>query len=134
GVKALHPLRASELNPPSKHTVAHFFTEMKQYKIEKSKLEKGLKVRFPDARSWWDVGKLFPIMFMDRDKQHVAAFYPDGTPMERYVPDNWTSEFCDFASDSSEDDFPFSERFWIQDGVDMLAILNERGKELTDET
>lgn len=116
----------------NEHTMSQFLDEMKQYEIEKSKLENGLKVRFPEATSWWDVGKLFPIMFVDCDKRHVAAFYPDGTRMERYVPDGWTAEFDDFANNANNEDFPIQEKFWIQDGVDWLTILNERGGKLTE--
>jgi hypothetical protein len=116
----------------NEHTIDQFLAEMEQFEIERSKLEKGLKVRFPNANSWWDVGKLFPIMFVDCDKRHVAAFYPDGARMERYVPDGWTGGFDDFGNNSSEEDFPTREKFWVQDGVDLLAILNERGEKLTE--
>jgi hypothetical protein len=110
----------------NEHTMDHFLTEMQQFEIEKSKLEKGLKVRFPDAQSWWDVGKLFPIMFVNCDKRHVMAFYPDGARIERYVPDGWAGEFHDFANNASEEDFPLCERFWVQDGIDFLFIRLKR--------
>lgn len=113
----------------NEQTIAQFLSEMEQYEIEKTELENGLKLRFPDAQSWWDVGDLFPIMFVNFDKRHVAAFYPEGTRMERYVPDGWTSEFDDFANTASEEDFPVREKFWVQDGVDLLAVLNKRGEE-----
>jgi hypothetical protein len=110
-------------------TIDQFLTEMKEFEIDKSKLEKALATRFPSAKSWWDVGMLFPIMFIDVDNKHVAAFYPDGIPMERYVPDNWSSEFEDFATKYPEPIFPSKEKFWVQDGVDMLVVLNKRGNE-----
>jgi hypothetical protein len=111
-------------------TMQHFLTEMGKFEIDKARLGKALANRFPEAQSWWDVGKLFPIMFIDADRHHVTTFYLDGIPMERYVPDGWTSEFEDFASKFSEQDFPESEKFWVQDGVDMLMILNQRGAAL----
>lgn len=114
------------------YTMKQFLSKMEQYKVEKAKLENALKVRFPEATSWWDVGKLFPIMLVDCDKRHVSAFYLDGARMERYVPEGWTGEFDDFANNASEEDFPIQERFWVQDGVDLLAILNERGKKLAE--
>lgn len=113
-------------------TIDRFLAEMEEFEIERSKLADALSRRFPAAQSWWDVGKLFPILFVDADKRHVTAFYSSGIPMERYVPDGWTSEFEDFASKASENEFPTSEKFWIQDGVDMLAVLNERGRNLAD--
>lgn len=112
----------------NEHTMNRFLAKMEHFEIEKSKLENGLKARFPDAKSWWDVGKLFPIMFVDCDKRHVAAFYPDGARMERYIPDGWTGEFDDFANNAREEDFPGRERFWVQEGLDLLAVLNERGE------
>lgn len=114
-------------------TIDRFLSEMQEFEIDKAKLAGALARRFPDAQSWWDVGKLFPIMFVDVDKRHVAAFYSGGTPMERYAPNGWTSEFEDFASKFSEADFPSSERFWVQHGVDMLAVLNERGQKLAEQ-
>jgi len=116
----------------NERTMNQFLTEMEQYKIERSKLENGLKLRFPEATSWWDVGKLFPIMFVNCDKRHVAALYPFGVRMERYVPDGWIGEFDDFANNASEEDLPIQERFWIQEGVDLLAILNARGEKLSE--
>lgn len=117
----------------NEETMERFLSEMSEFELENSKLRDALARRFPEAQSWWDVGKLFPIMFVNADKRHVAAFYSNGIPMDRYVPDGWTSEFEDFASKYSEDDFPTSERFWVQDGVDMLAILNERGQKLAEQ-
>ena len=70
-------------------------------------------------------------MFVDFDHHHVSAFYPEGTCMERYVPDNWTSEFEDFATKYSDDRFPSHEKFWIQRCVDLLKELNERGQRIT---
>lgn len=116
----------------NEHTIDQFLDKMEQFEIERSKLENSLKVRFPDAKSWWDVGKLFPIMFVNCNKRHVAVLYPYGTRMERYVPDGWTGEFDDFANNASEEDFPVQERFWVQDGVDLLAVLNERGEKLAE--
>ena len=114
-------------------SIDQFLDAMRQFEIDSQKLRDALAVRFPAARSWWDVGKLFPIMFIDCDRRHVAAFYADGTAMERYIPDGWTSSFEDFASDYGEARFPTRERFWVQNGMDMLATLNDRGKELADE-
>ena len=114
-------------------TIDRFLDAMSEFEISHEKLRAGLARRFPSAESWWDVGKLFPIMFININDRHVTSFYASGIPMERYVPDGWTSEFEDFASKSSEQDFPVSERFWVQDGVDMLAILNERGKNLSNQ-
>ncbi|REK07894.1 MAG: group-specific protein [Planctomycetota bacterium] len=111
-------------------TIDRFLEEMSPFEIDKSILRKQLADRFDQAKSWWDVGDLFPIMFANADARHVAAFYPSGTPMERYVPDGWTSEFEDFATKYGDEEFPRAEKFWIQDGIDMLKILNERGKQL----
>lgn len=114
-------------------TIASFLSAMGQYEVEKLTLGKQLADRFDKAKSWWDVGDLFPIMFLDADRRHVAAFYSSGTPMERYIPDGWTSEFEDFATKYGDEDFPQAEKFWIQDGIDMLKILNERGEQLSQQ-
>lgn len=114
-------------------TVDSFLAEMQQYEIFKDDLTKDLIARLPGAQSWWDVGDLFPIMFVDFDRRHVCAFYPQGTPMERYIPDGWTSEFEDFATKYPEEYFPQSEKFWIRDGLDMLEELNERGRRLSQQ-
>ena len=83
-----------------------FLSQMRRYEINPKSLAKELEVRFPIAESFWDVIDLFPIMFVDFDHKHVCAFYPDGTPMERYIPDGWTSEFEDFATKYPESRFP----------------------------
>ncbi len=111
-------------------TMDLFLSKVSHLELEKGKLAKALERRFKDARSWWDVGALFPIMFIDTDRKHVSAFYPSGIRMERYVPDGWSSDFKDFATEYPEDLFPREEKFWVQDGVDMLAVLNERGAAL----
>jgi hypothetical protein len=86
-----------------------------------------LAKRYSSAQSWWDVQDLFPIMFVDFDQCKVAAFYADGTPMERYVPDGWEGRFIDFANDYPEDIFPTSSKFWVKGDSDLLALLNQRG-------
>lgn len=111
----------------NEETMDLFLSKVSHLELEKGKLAKALERRFKEARSWWDVGGLFPIMFIDVDRKHVSAFYPSGIPLERYVPDGWTSDFKDFADEYPEELFPREEKFWIQDGVDMLAVLNERG-------
>ena len=114
-------------------TMTLFLNAVEESKISKDDLAIELNQRFPKANSWWDVGDLFPIMFIDCDKQRVIAFYPCGTPMERYVPDDWQGEFEDFASTLSEVEFPSSEKFWVQNGVDMLSELNRRGQKVADQ-
>lgn len=117
----------------NEETIDEFLAAMSEFEIGKAKLSDALARRFPEAQSWWDVGKLFPIMFVNTDKRHVAAFYSGGIPMERYVPDGWTSEFEDFAAKFSDDEFPVGERFWVQDGIDMLSELNKRGQKIADQ-
>lgn len=114
----------------NEQTMDRFLEEMEQFRIDRSVLSEGLARRFSQAQSWWDVGKLFPMIFVNCDKRHVSAFYSQGVQMERFIPDGWSGEFTDFANNANEEDFPVSERFWIQDGVDMLAVLNERGEKL----
>jgi hypothetical protein len=114
----------------NEHTADKFLTKMQPFAINKADLAEELTVLFPDAQSWWDLDYLFPIMFVDFDRKHVCAFYPEGTRMERYIPDGWTSEFEDFATKYSEEHFPRKEKFWVRDGLDMLKELNERGRRL----
>ena len=114
-------------------TAGRFLAEMEQFEISKDDLAKELVARFPSAQSWWEVGDLFPIMFVDFDRKHVCAFYPQGTRMERYIPDGWTSEFEEFLTKYSEEYFPRREKFWVRDGLDMLKELNERGQRLSQQ-
>ena len=100
---------------------------MSRYEISKEILSLALALEYPSAKSWWDVQHLFPIMFVDFDECTVGAFYYDGICMERYVPNNWCGEFIDFANEYSEEKFPSSDKFWVQDGQDLLALLNKRG-------
>ena len=113
-----------------KVTQKQFLAKVESFEIDKAELAAELSIYFNDAQSWWDVSELFPIMFADFDRQHVAAFYPHGTRMERYVPDDWTGKFEDFATEYDENRFPLREKFWVQNGLDMLAVLNERGSNL----
>lgn len=105
----------------------YFLNCMSQYEIDKNILSLELAEKYPLAHSWWDVKDLFPIMFINFDNCEVGAFYPDGTPMERYIPDGWKGEFIDFANEYSEDIFPVAEKFWVKNGCDLLVLLNERG-------
>ncbi|MEL6350301.1 MAG: group-specific protein [Cyanobacteria bacterium J06627_28] len=104
-----------------------FLEYMSPFEVSKDSLSRELAQRYVSASSWWDVGDLFPIMFVDFDGAKVAAFYPDGTPMERYVPDGWESEFVDFANTYSAPIFPDKDKFWIKGGADLLKLLNKRG-------
>lgn len=111
-----------------KKTACAFFAEMRPYNTCITTLRKELAERFPAARSTWDVADLFPIMFVDFDRQHVCAFYSDGIRLERYVPNGWTSEFEDFLTRYPEDRFPRSQKYWILDNVDIIQELNRRGE------
>lgn len=102
---------------------------MHQYELNKDQLSLELTERLPSARSLWDVTDLFPIIFVDFDNERVSAFYSAGTPMEKHLPDGWSSKFEDFASDSPPDIFPKSEKFWVKGEIDLLQLLNDRGKE-----
>lgn len=104
-----------------------FLDCISEFELHRDQLSMELVKRFTTARSWWDVGDLFPIMFVNFDECKVGAFYPDGTPMERYIPDDWEGKFIDFANEYPEDVFPVKEKFWIKGDSDLLKILNERG-------
>lgn len=108
---------------------AEFLACLKDYEMAPDTLARELAQRYQTARSWWDVGDLFPVMFIDFDKREVGAFYSQGTAMERYVPDGWTSRFIDFATEYPEEVFPESSKFWVKGGVDLLVLLNKRGAE-----
>lgn len=113
----------------NQETAEQFLGCMSQYEVQRDDLSIELAKRYTTARSWWDVKDLFPIMFVNFDDCKVGAFYPDGTPMERYIPDGWTGEFIDFANEYPEDIFPVEEKFWVKGGSDLLKLLNERGAE-----
>jgi hypothetical protein len=113
-------------------TKQKFICSIAEFEIDKNELSIDLARRFSTARSWWDVEDLFPILFIDFDNSHVGAFYYEGTPMERYIPDGWTSEFIDFANKYPEEIFPIEDKFWIKGGSDLLQLLNERGSHEID--
>lgn len=105
-----------------------FLQHISADEIARDDLSVELARRYPTARSWWDVGDLFPIMFADFDNKTAAGFYHEGIPMERYAPDGWRAEFIDFANDYPEDIFPRAEKFWVKGNSDLLELLNERGR------
>lgn len=108
---------------------AEFLACLKDYEVAPDTLAMELVKRYQTAYSWWDVGDLFPMMFVDFDRREVGAFYSQGAAMERYVPDGWTGRFVDFATEYSEDAFPTSSKFWVKGAVDLLTLLNKRGAE-----
>lgn len=110
----------------NQETVEKFLENMSDFEISKSKLSFEFAKRYTTATSWWDVNDLFPILFVDFDNKRVGAFYSEGTPMERYIPDGWTGEFIDFADEYEENIFSSSEKFWIKGDSDLLKLLNER--------
>ncbi|WP_064713351.1 hypothetical protein [Rhizobium bangladeshense] len=112
----------------NENTAEPFLNAPEVHKLDIAFLRKSLLDRFPNAESWWDVGYLFPVAFIDFDNKHVGAFYQSGPRLERYIPDGWTGEFVDFANAYPEEIFPTVEKFWIVDGKDLLAELNERGR------
>ncbi|AOJ64590.1 hypothetical protein WJ32_18600 (plasmid) [Burkholderia ubonensis] len=105
-----------------------FLTALVTHKLSLQFLRDALLERFPSAQSWWDVGFLFPIAFIDFDNKRFAGFYHNGPRLERYVPDGWVGEFVDFANTYPEEVFPVADKFWIVDGRDLLHELNERGR------
>lgn len=104
-----------------------FLKHISDLEVVRDDLSRELAQRYPTAKSWWDVGDLFPIMFVDFDNKRVAGFYHEGVPMERYVPDGWDGQFIDFANEYPEDIFPKAEKFWVKGDSDLLQLLNERG-------
>lgn len=113
----------------NEHNAARFLESISEFEVRRDDLAIELAQRYSKARSWWDVSELFPIMFVDFDNHRAAAFYHEGTPMERYVPDGWVGEFVDFANEYPESVFPKAEKFWVKDDSDLLQLLNERGRE-----
>jgi len=111
----------------NQETAQQFLDCMSEFELNKDELSMELAKRYTTARSWWDVSDLFPIMFVNFDDCKVGAFYPEGTPMERYIPDGWTGEFIDFANEYTEDVFPVDDKFWVKGNSDLLKLLNERG-------
>ncbi|WP_283150485.1 hypothetical protein [Silvimonas soli] len=112
------------------HTAAEFLRAPEAHKLNLEFLRQVLLERLPSAESWWDVGFLFPIAFIDFDSKRFAGFYQNGPRFERYVPDGWEGEFVDFANTYPEDVFPVADKFWIVDGRNLLHELNERGRAL----
>lgn len=108
---------------------AEFLACLADYEVAPDTLARELAERYATAQSWWDVGDLFPIMFVDVDARDVGAFYASGVAMERYLPDGWTGRFVDFATDYPESVFPTASKFWVKGGVDLLALLNQRGEQ-----
>ncbi|MGS1125885.1 hypothetical protein ACVCL3_02715 [Rhodanobacter sp. UC4437_H4] len=112
----------------NRESAERFLDFMSEYEVGKDQLSVELARRYSQAQSWWDVADLFPIIFVDFDNERVAAFYPRGTPMEKYLPDGWDGEFRDFATEYPAEIFPEDEKFWVKGGADLLQLLNERGK------
>ena len=110
------------------NTADKFLNASNARKLPLDFLRKALLERFASAQSWWDVGFLFPIAFIDFDNRRLAGFYQSGARLERYVPDGWVGEFADFANTYPEEVFPAADKFWIVDGKDLLHELNERGR------
>ncbi|OYE00429.1 group-specific protein [Nostoc sp. 'Peltigera membranacea cyanobiont' 232] len=113
----------------NRENAQEFLDFMSKYEVNKDELSMELAKSYLSARSWWDVKDLFPIMFVNFENCKVGAFYPDGVPLERYLPDGWKGEFVDFANEYPDDIFPVEEKFWIKKGCDLLALLNKRGAE-----
>lgn len=112
------------------HTAEKFLGAPETRELSLEFLRRALLERFPSAQSWWDVGFLFPISFVDFDNKRFAGFYQHGPRLERYIPDGWLGEFVDFANTYPESVFPAADKFWIVDGRDLLHELNERGRAL----
>ncbi|RKP43273.1 group-specific protein [Trinickia fusca] len=112
------------------NTIDEFMSVPEVHKLSLQFLRQALLQRFPGAQSWWDVGFLFPIAFVDFDNKRFAGFYHDGPRLERYVPYGWVGEFVDFANTYPEEIFPSADKFWIVDGRDLLHELNKRGRAL----
>lgn len=108
-------------------TAERFLEHMSEFEVQRDDLSLELAKRYTTAKSWWDVKDLFPIMFVNFDDSKVGGFYPDGAPMERYIPDGWSGEFIDFSNEYPEDIFPTEEKFWVKGDSDLLKLLNERG-------
>lgn len=105
-----------------------FLNEMRKHEVSAATLQSELLSRLQPGSTFWNLYDLFPIVFVDFDRQHVAGFYHDDTPMERFIAHGWQGEFTDFAMDFSEEIFPENEKFWVYQGQDILARLIEHGQ------
>jgi hypothetical protein len=72
-------------------TAEEFLSAPTTHKLSFQFLQNALLARFQSAQSWWDVGFLFPIAFIDFDRKRFAGSYQSGPQLERYVPDRWVS-------------------------------------------
>lgn len=101
-----------------------FLSNMSKYETSTKYLEDRLQKEYEAASSWWDVAELFPSLFVDFDLRCLCAFYSEGTPLERYVPDGWKSQFKDFTTD--EKVLPDREKYWLQGDKNILKELIAR--------
>ncbi|WP_231409493.1 hypothetical protein [Ralstonia solanacearum] len=114
----------------NENTVEEFIRAASDFELTEGELRSELLQRFQDAKSWWDVSDLFPIVFVDFDSKSYGAFYFSGAKMERYIPNGWRGEFVDFAKNYDEIVFPSSSKFWISGDLNMLDEINKRGEGL----
>lgn len=56
------------------NTVEAFLHAPEVHSLDLQFLRQALLERFPSAQSWWDVGFLFPIAFVDFDNSALPAF------------------------------------------------------------
>lgn len=56
-----------------------------------------------------------PSLYINFDKKQLYSIYPEYTAFEKYVPDGWKGEFCDFNYL-----IPKEERYWIENEVNII--------------
>lgn len=93
-----------------------FLGRMQAHRLEGDLLRELFLAAVDGASGWWDVADFVPSVFVDFDRRELWTVHGEGTPLEDFVPRGWEGSYGGFF-----DRLPVAERYWIRDGVDLLA-------------
>ncbi|WP_124728374.1 hypothetical protein [Staphylospora marina] len=75
------------------------------------------------ASGWQDLSGWEPSLLIDFDRQVLISRHPERHFFERYVPDRWIGEYCDFL-----EQVPEEERYWTRVRTDRPSEDGEDGE------
>lgn len=102
----------------------NIFTVDSEHEAEYLKCLAPYQVETEELRSYMelcdkedDIYDFFVSLLVDFDNKHLISYFPEPDPLDKYIPDDWTSEYRPIS-----DDVPKEMRYWISEsGKNMFC-------------
>jgi hypothetical protein len=107
----------------NEHNAGFFLERMQEFHVDWRVLGREFHAILEMTTDWWEVEHLMPMVFVDFDSRKLYTCYPEPYGFENHVPTGWKGQYSDFRGELPESVFPISQRFWFDNGRNLLDEL-----------